>query len=107
MDKLQQPESDQVYYIAENFFNKGYYDHTVKAIIESEDTHDKDIPILLKYIDRCTQMVRNAAAELTIREMKKQIGQAIGRTLSDGYTSTVSRDDMYIIYNYIMMQTKE
>lgn len=103
---MEQPNSDQLYYIAENFFNKGYYDPTIQKIIESDNQDDRDIPKLLKYIDQCSMIIREASAELTIREMKKRIGQIMGQELSDSYTSTVSREDIFKIYNYIIMTQK-
>lgn len=102
---MKQPESDQLYYIAQNFYEKGYFDPTVKAILDSEDMCDGDIPKLLKYIDQCSSIIRNAEDELTIREMKKRIGSLIGQQLSDSYNSTISRTDLFKIYNFVLMAT--
>lgn len=98
---------DQIYLIAENFINKGYSDPRIDEIIKSEEHSKEYTSELLEYIDKCSQIVREASAELTVRSMKEKIGEIIGQKLSNSYTSAITRDDLFKIYNYLILNCEK
>ena len=96
--------------LVQEYFSEGYFDSNVRDLLTNTSFIDDEIDELWDYVFKIQSMImRSQKDTLTVTNMKKEVSRLIGVPLSGGnYNgSTVNKDDMHRIYQFITSLPKE
>ena len=88
--------------LVKEYFDEGYFDGQVRSILEKSTYTDEEIDYMWKYVFKIQRRVLKSQGNvLTMSTLKREIGRMTGIRLSDNYTNTVSKDDLFKLYQFI------